>query len=271
MAAAASVVAMVAAGFVLRPSDEPGQSAQAKAETRRFVLILAHASDQSESDRFEVEVAARTEALTSACMASHHLRYTPKDPRSVVDIEDASDFSSSDYARERGFGISVFPHFAPATADDAYLKTLSTADLKAYDARLSGCVDHAQRTTNREYGIARANAEWARIDDAVQHDPRYRSALGDWRACAAAAGHPAESRLSLIEALRKDYASVMTDVRGGGPTLPQDRLAAQAARSPGWQRFHQAEVDAATATFGCSQVTDRTYVSIFLEYLDRNG
>ncbi|MFF4902625.1 hypothetical protein [Streptomyces sp. NPDC001068] len=234
------------------------------------MLILAGASGQSESGRFDLEVAARTESLTSACMKSHGFRYLPRNPHSVVDVEDASNFSSLGYARKHGFGISVFPHFAPETpAARSYLKTLSAASLKAYDAALPGCVDSAQRTTEKEYGIPEANSEWARVDDKVQHDRRYRSALEAWRSCATAAGHPARSRLALVTDLRKRYTSVMAGIQGGNHVLPQDKVAALAARRPAWRRFHRSELDAAVATFPCSRTTDRAYVSVFLRYLDQ--
>ncbi|MFJ9348359.1 hypothetical protein [Streptomyces sp. NPDC101237] len=265
------VAATAAAGFALHPSDG-GPTARATANTRRFVLILAGASGPSESGKFDLEVAARTESLTSRCMRSHGIRYLPRDPHSVVDVEDASDFSSLGYAREHGFGISVFPHFAPETAAaESYLKNLSAASLKAYDAALPGCVDSSQRTTEKEYGIPEANSEWARVDGEVQHDGRYRSALGTWRSCAAAAGHPARSRLALITALRKRYTAVMAGIQDGDHVLPQDELAALAAKSPAWRAFHRSELDAAVATFPCSQTTDRTYVSLFLRYLDRDN
>ncbi|WP_414166549.1 hypothetical protein ACMATS_01460 [Streptoverticillium reticulum] len=265
------IAAMVAAGFAYFPSGK-GRTARATADTRRFVLILAGVSSPSESAKFDLEVAARTEALTSTCMKSHGFQYLPKNPHSVVDVEDASDFSSLDYARKHGFGISVFPHFAPeATAAKKYMKTLSAASLKAYDAALPGCVDSSQHTTEKEYGIPEANSEWARVDGEVQHDRRYRSALETWKACAAAAGHPAQSRLALITDLRKEYTSVMAGIQGEDRVLPQDQLAALAARNPAWQKFHQAELDAAVATFPCSQAADRTYVSVFLQYLNRNS
>ncbi|WP_316785049.1 hypothetical protein [Streptomyces sasae] len=265
------VAAMAAAGFAFYPSHG-GPTPRAAANTRRFVLILAGASGQSESGKFDLEVAARTESLTSACMKSHGFRYLPRNPHSVVDVEDASDFSSLDYARKHGFGISVFPHFAPeTTAAKSYLKNLSAASLKAYDAALAGCVDSSQRTTEKQYGIPEANSEWARVDDEVQHDRRYRSALETWSSCAAAAGHPARSRLALITALRKQYTSVMAGIQGGDHVLPQDKLAALAAQSPAWRTFHRSELDAAVATFPCSQTADRTYVSIFLQYLNRES
>jgi hypothetical protein len=265
------IAAMVAAGFAYFPSNE-GQTARASANTRRFVLILAGASGPSESGKFDLEVAARTEALTSTCMKSRGFQYLPKDPHSVVDVEDATDFSSLDYAHTHGFGISVFPHFTPeATEAKSYVKTLSAASLKAYDAALPGCVDSSQHTAEKEYGIPEANSEWARVDGEVQHDSRYRSALETWRSCATTAGHPAQSRLALITDLRKEYTSVMAGVQGGNHMLPQDKLAALAAQNPAWQKFHQAELDAAVATFPCSQATDRTYVSIFLERLNRKG
>ncbi|MEU5312536.1 hypothetical protein [Streptomyces sp. NPDC021562] len=271
VALAVLIAAVVAAGFVYFPSDD-GPTARAAANTRRFVLILAGASGQSESAAFDLEVAARTEALTSTCMRSHGSRYLPRNPRSVVDVEDASDFSSLGYAREHGFGISVFPHFAPdSTAARSYQRNLSAASRRAYDAALPGCVDSSQRTAEKEYGIPEANAEWARVDGEVQRDGRYRSALEAWRSCAAAAGHPARSRLALITALRKRYTSVMAGIQGGGRELPQDRLAALAARNPVWRKFHQSELAAAVATFPCSRATDRIYVSVFLQYLDRNG
>ncbi|MFJ8386654.1 hypothetical protein ACIQ9Q_19415 [Streptomyces sp. NPDC094438] len=271
VALAVIIAAMVAAGFAYFPSDD-GQTARTTANTRRFELILAGASGQSESEEFDLEVAARTEALTSTCMKSHGFQYLPKNPHSVVDVEDASDFSSLDYARKHGFGISVFPHFTPeATAAKSYLKTLSAVSLKAYDATLPGCVDSSQRTTEKEYGIPEANSEWARVDGEVQHDRRYQSALETWRSCAVAAGHPAQSRLALITDLRKEYTSVMAGIRGGDQVLPQDQLAALAAQNPTWRKFHQSELDAAVATFPCSQAADRKYVSIFLQYLNRNS
>ncbi|WP_158696032.1 hypothetical protein [Embleya scabrispora] len=271
MAAAAGVAVTVAAGFTFVPSDGGGtdRTAQAKANTRRFVLILAGAADHAESQRFDTEVAARTEALTSECMSSHGFRYTPKDPRSVVDTEDATDFSNPDYARTRGFGISVFARFVPATADVEYQRTLSAAVLKTYDERLAKCAENAQRTTEKEYGIAEANSQWDRLDGDVRRDPRYQSALRTWRTCAAEAGHPAESRLALIETLRRQYTPIMAGVRTGSTELPQDQLAALAAQNSEWRTFHQMEVDAATATFPCSQAADRTYVSVFLEHLNR--
>ncbi|MFJ8157080.1 hypothetical protein [Streptomyces sp. NPDC094468] len=260
---------MAAAGFAFYPSHE-GPTARATANSRRFVLILAGVSGQSESGKFDLEVAARTESLTSACMKSRGFRYLPRNPHSVVDVEDASDFSSLAYARRHGFGISVFPHFAPeTTAARNNLKNLSAASLKAYDTALPGCVDSAQRTTEKEYGIPEANSEWARVDDEVQHDGRYRSALRTWSTCAAAAGHPARSRLALITALRKQYTSVMARIQDGDQVLPQDELAALAARSPAWRTFHRSELDAAVATFPCSQTTDRAYASIFLRYLNQ--
>ncbi len=63
-------------GLAYFPSDD-GQTARATANTRRFVLILAGASGQSESEDFDLEVAARTEALTSTCMKSHGFQYLP--------------------------------------------------------------------------------------------------------------------------------------------------------------------------------------------------
>ncbi|WP_189763082.1 hypothetical protein [Streptomyces xanthochromogenes] len=271
VALAVLIAALVAAGFVYLPSDD-GRPAPATADTRRFVLILAGVSGASESGKFDLEVAARTEARTSACMESHGFQYLPRNPHSVVDVEDASDFSSLDYARGHGFGISVFPHFAPdAPAAKGYIKTLSAASLKSYDAALPGCVESSQRATEKEYGIPEANSEWTRVDGEVQHDERYRAALETWRACAAAAGHPAQSRLALITDLRKQYTSVMAALRGGDQVLSQDQLAALAARNPTWQKFHRAEVGAAVATFPCSQAADRTYASTFLQYLDHQG
>ncbi|MCT9112613.1 hypothetical protein N4G69_44835, partial [Streptomyces mirabilis] len=162
--------------------------------------------------------------------------------------------------------------FAPeATAAKSYLKALSAASLKAYDATLPGCVDSSQRKTEKEYGIPEANSEWARVDGEVQHDRLYQSALETWRSCAAAAGHPAQSRLALITDLRKEYTSVMAGVQGGDQVLSQDQLAALAAQNPTWRKFHQSELDAAVATFPCSQAADRTYVSIFLRYLNRTS
>ncbi|MCT9089793.1 hypothetical protein N4G70_13070 [Streptomyces sp. ASQP_92] len=266
------VAAVVAAGFAYFPSDD-GPTASATANTRRFVLILAGASGASESGRFDLEVAARTEALTAACMKSHGFQYLPKDPRSVVDVEDASDFTSLDYARTHGFGISVFPHFVPeAPETKKYEKSLSAASLKAHDSALAGCVDNSQRTAEKEYGIPEANSVWARVDGEVQRDGRYEAALETWRACAAAAaGHPARSRLALITDLRKQYTSVMAALRTGTTTPSQDQLAALAAKAPAWQKFHRAEIDAAVATFPCSQTADRAYVSTFMEHLNPSG
>ncbi|MFE9404289.1 hypothetical protein ACFYNY_21330 [Streptomyces sp. NPDC006530] len=265
------VAAMVAAGFAYYPSDDV-PTASATANTRRFVLILAGASDASESGRFDLEVAARTEALTATCMKSHGFQYLPKDPRSVVDVEDASDFTSLDYARTHGFGISVFPHFVPEAPDTkTYEKSLSAASLKTHDSALAGCVDNSQRTAEKEYGIPEANSVWARVDGEVQRDSRYEAALETWRACAAAVGHPARSRLALITDLRKEYTSVMATLRSGTTTPSQDQLAALAAKAPAWQKFHRAEIDAAVATFPCSQSADRTYVSTFMRHLNLSG
>ncbi|MEV8524232.1 hypothetical protein AB0451_08740 [Streptomyces sp. NPDC052000] len=268
LVAATGVVSMVAVGFAQFSSGD-GRTAPANDNVRRFVLILAGAADHSESTKFDLEVAAQTEALTADCMKSHGFRYTPKNPLSAVDPADASDFASLDYAHEHGFGISVFPHFLPATADKAYVKSLSGSALKAYVDSLSGCVDGAQRATEKEYGVREANSQWSQVDQKVQHDARYQSALQAWRNCASAVGRPAESRLSLIESLRKKYLPVIAEVQSGKPDVPQDQLAALAAKNPGWQSFHQAEVDAATATFPCSQATDRVYVSVFLEYVNK--
>ena len=48
---------MAAAGFAFYPSHE-GPTARATANSRRFVLILAGVSGQSESGKFDLEVAA---------------------------------------------------------------------------------------------------------------------------------------------------------------------------------------------------------------------
>lgn len=64
---------------------------------------------------------------------------------------------------------------------------------------------------------------------------------------------------------------MVAGVQGGNHMPPQNELAALAAQNPAWQKFHQAELDAAEAAFPCSQATDRTYVSLFLERLSRKG
>lgn len=64
---------------------------------------------------------------------------------------------------------------------------------------------------------------------------------------------------------------MMAGVQGGDQVLSRDQLAALAAQNPTWRKFHQSELDAAVATFTCSQAADRTYVSIFFQYLNRNS
>lgn len=174
--------------------------------------------------------------LTSAGRSSstiHGRVLTPSRTAKSSDRSHPTSTSQQDcVTSSHGFGISFFPHFAPTTSDKAYVKALSASALKTYDESLSGCVDRAQRTTDKEYGIAEANSEWARVDGNIQRDARYQLALRSWRTCAAAAGHPAESRLSLIESLRKQYISVMAGIQGDKPELPQDQLAALAAKNP---------------------------------------
>ncbi len=268
--AAAVVAAAVAVIGVTAFSPANHQDPRQSANARRLVLILAGIAPHADSTQFDLELAARTEALTHTCMIAHKYQYTPKDPYSLVDPALSTDFTSLAYARQYGFGISTFPSFIRNVADAAYVKSMSSQARAAYGNTLSTCANDAQSQARTEYGISAANSEWARIDSEVQRDARYQAALKSWRACASRAGHPAASRLVAIKALRTRYQSVMADVQKKAPGVAsQDQIAAIAAVDPVWQSFHKDEVAVATATFPCSQPVDHVYAGVFQEYLNK--
>ena len=267
--AVAAVVTAAAVVSVTAFSEADAQNPQQKANTRRLVLILAGVAPHADSTSFDLELAARTEALTKSCMTAHGYQYTPKDPRSLVDPAISTDFTSLAYARKYGFGISTFPTFVRNTADDGYVNKMTSQGRAAYGNTMTTCANDAQDQARNEYGIGEANSDWERIDAEVLRDTRYQAALKDWSTCAARTGHPAASRLAIISELRTRYQGVMAEVQSAAHgAASQDQIAAVAATDPVWQNFHQDEVSVATATFPCSQPADQVYASVFKDYLD---
>ncbi|MFJ9953661.1 hypothetical protein [Kitasatospora sp. NPDC091207] len=262
-----AVVLLGGAGavYALR-SDATEETPVQAAQARRLTLILAGLIPKSEGSRFDLELAARSEGLIAACMSTKGLQYIPKDPRSLVDTETSTDFSSLVYAQGKGFGIAAWPRFAPSHENDAYTSALTGASLSRYNAILESCAMSSSQLADREFGVRRGNSDYNRIDGKVRSDSRYRVAEKAWSACAKSNGYDHSSRSAFIMELRAEYHTLMQEINsrsGAARVLSQDEMESQAKSDPRYQEFSRKEIDAAVATFSCSQEADRVYREVF--------
>ncbi|MER5636451.1 hypothetical protein ABT095_05815 [Kitasatospora sp. NPDC002227] len=263
----AAVVLLAGAGwFYTARSGATGPTPAEAAQARRLEAVLAGLLPQSESNRFNSELAARTERLIADCMRDKGLQYFPKDPLSLTDPETSTDFSSLAYAQTHGFGIAAWPTFAPSHENDHVTAALTGQERQRYDAALTSCSDSSAKRAAKEFGIAQGNADYDRTDRAVTSDPEYRRALTEWADCARKKGYDNRSRLDLINQLRSEYMELMKKINNSIPmeSAPsQEELERRTKAEPAYQKFARKEIQAAVETFPCSTVTDSVYRTLF--------
>lgn len=225
--------------------------------------VMAELVPNSIVDQFRLDLAAHTERLISDCMASHRLRYEPKDPHSLVDVTTDTDFASLSYARTYGFGVTSLPTFtATQHLKDDFLNSLDDAPRKSYERQLSLCADSAAELVDRRDGVTEAERRFSRTDNLVQTDPEYRTAMKAWIICAAAAGYSEPSRMSLIDSFRTERDLLITRLSSANASQSATAappLQASAEKDRAFQNLRRRERRAAVATFNCSQALDRVY------------
>ncbi|MBO1416416.1 hypothetical protein [Streptomyces sp. FH025] len=265
--AVAAALGGTATVFVMRSGTTeltPAQTAQA----RRLTLALAGVLPRSEDAQFDLDLATRTEQLIAGCMPARGFQYVPKNPRSLVDTETSTDFSSLEYAQKHGFGIAAWPAFLPSHENDSYTASLSEEAATRYDQALSSCSDDSREEAGREFGVDKGNSDYNKIDKKVTSSARYQAAGLEWMACAKNRGYDYPSRLDLIRQLRGEYQKIMNELHGrnsDGKPYVNGEIQARAEADSKYQEFRQKEVSAAVATFPCSQTLDRVYREVFIE------
>ena len=250
------------------------QSASLSARGHEMTNILAGIAPKSASDQFELDMATRQQQLDVTCMAAHQLHYIARDPHSLVDTVTETDFTSLDYAKTYGFGVTTFPHLTGVDPNAATLAAMSSAQQDAYTKQLVACDDAANQQTNKEYDVDDANQVFNEIDQDVQNDPRYRDAVAAWHQCASAVGYQDPDRTSLISRLRDRMGVIRDDLsttaaKSGAPS--DATVASLAEHDTGFQQLHQEEVTAAVATFPCSQRLDATYRDVYRSHETSTG
>ncbi|MEV7783376.1 hypothetical protein [Kitasatospora sp. NPDC088351] len=265
--AAAVVLGGTVTVFVMRSGATeltPAQTTQA----HRLTLALAGVLPRSEDAQFNLDLAARTEQLIADCMPAHGLHYVPKNPRSLIDTETSTDFSSLEYAQKHGFGIAAWPSFLPSHENDSYTASLSEEAVTRYNQALSSCSDNSREKAGQEFGVDKGNSDYNKIDKKVTSSSRYRAAGQEWMTCAKERGYDYPSRLVLIQRLRGEYQGVMNELHGSnsdGTPYVNGEIQARAEADSKYQEFRQKEVSAAVTTFPCSQSLDRVYQEVFIE------
>jgi hypothetical protein len=259
------IAAMVIAGGVCgctRASTDTARGLPSE-QVRNAEDVLAGLVPNDVADKFQLDLTAHTEQFIADCMATYGFTYQPKDPHSLVDIVTDTDFTSLDYARAYGFGVTTFPHFVQTQDPNAtYLKSLDSNLLKSYGGQLPLCADTGAQKAKRQDGVAEAERRFSRTDELVQADPKYRTAQQKWTACAATTGYPEPSRLDLIRSFQTERDLIMNRIPVTSPTQNTDSLQSQeesADRDPSFQELRRQEHRAAVATFTCSQALDAVY------------
>jgi hypothetical protein len=225
-------------------------------QVSRAESILAELEPNSAGDEHRLALADQAEKLTATCMADNRFRYLPKDPHALVDVATDTDFSSVDYARRYGFGVTASPMFA-ATSDpnSGYVDSLPQAKRESYEAQLGRCADAAAGEAGRRSGEAEAERRFSRTDLLVRSDPRYRAAEQAWARCAAAKGYLSPTRLDLINSFRAERDA-----------LAQQAQTQLATTSQAADDLNRREREAAVATFACSQELDGVYRDVYKEH-----
>jgi hypothetical protein len=262
--AGAAVVLALVAGACARSAPSPGAASQA----RQLERILSGAATDAEADEFELRLAAHKSQLAADCMVREGYKYTPPNPRAVVDTTTNTDFASLPYAKEYGFGVTSTGGFRESADDPntAYVKTLSQEAQQAYAKQLNTCQEKADAAGNRDFGTGAANSHYDSTDAKVRRDPRFVTAQADWASCARAKGYDLPTRLALIESFRARLAEVMKPIQqramsDGG--IVDDELTRLQNADPAFRKLRQDERAAAVETFPCSQVLDHAYVQIY--------
>ncbi|MEU3465554.1 hypothetical protein ABZ721_37155 [Streptomyces sp. NPDC006733] len=233
------------------------------------MLILAGLLPNADDNAFDLDRAANSERLVASCMTEAGFSYTPKNPHSLVDTADNTDFAGTTYAKEHGFGISAWPAFAPDKTNAQYTNSLSAADQKRFGDTLSTCSEKAEKQSRQDFGIEFANRRFDGIDGAVRSGAPYKQAADAWRACAGRAGYVSQDRASLIAALHAKYDTIIARITGAAELTPA-QTAQRAQQDPLYRGFQQEEIRAAVATFPCSQQLDATYHDAFRHALQTN-
>lgn len=260
VAAAVGVVSSCTSSAGHNPASALTAPQHARAD--RLVLILAGLLPNAEDNAFDLEKAADSERRVASCMTEAGFSYTPKNPHSLVDTADNTDFASASYARTHGFGISAWPAFTPDRTNAQYASSLSTADQKKFGDTLSSCSEHAEEQSRQEFGVEFANSRFDRIDGSVRSSAPYEQAADEWRTCAGRAGYVSQDRASLIAALHSRYDALITRITGAAELTPA-QTEQRAQSDPLYRGFQQEEIRAAVATFPCSQKLDATYRDAF--------
>ena len=235
----------------------------ASPQVRAAEDVYAGLAPNSTSDAFELGTVSRREQLMGECMSARGLTYRPKDPRGLVDVVTNSDFTSLDYARRYGFGVTAFPRFATTPDPNArYVDALPAPARNAYEVQLESCVDAAADQDARTPVLAEARQRAARGQTRVLSDSRYRAAERAWVRCSTAAGHPAASRPDLIAGLRTDREHVLARLTASAPSgsagsMPD--VEERAAQDRAYQALRAVEIRAAVDTFPCSVDLDRVF------------
>lgn len=262
--AAVGVVSSCASSAGHNPASALTAGQHARAD--RLVLILAGLLPNSEDNEFDLERAANSERIVAACMTEAGFSYTPKNPHSLVDTTDNTDFSSASYAKTHGFGISAWPAFTPDRTNAQYASGLSATERKNFADKLSSCSESAEEQSRQDFGIEFANSRFDEIDSWVRSGAPYKKAADEWRACAGRAGYVAQDRASLIAALHAKYDTIISRITGDAELTPaQTEERAQSNMS--YLEFRQEEIRAAVATFPCSQKLDANYRAAFQKEL----
>jgi len=256
-------------GAVVACSGGDSTEGAARARANRLEDILAGALPERDADRFELDLAARKEFLLAECMADSGLAYEARDPHSLVDVVTNTDFSSIDYAREYGFGITTFPTFTGTDPNAALVDALPADQRLAYDEQRTECAESANTRAQQEFGVEEANRKFAAVDDRIRADSRFHAAESEWTTCATAKGYDQRSRTALIDSLHEEYDPIMlrlqTQVTDSG-IAPEHQDATThelAAHDPEFQQLKNKEKTAAVDTFPCSRELDRVYVEIY--------
>ncbi|HEY2694707.1 MAG TPA: hypothetical protein VGJ45_04505 [Pseudonocardiaceae bacterium] len=262
MAGAGLVAVLGAAACAGGSTPPPHLSAHGQQLSR----ILAGLEPKSVADQFELAMTARQQQLDVSCMAAHHLRYLAQDPDNLVDTVTETDFSSLDYAKTYGFGVTTFPHLTGTDPNAAALAAMKPAQRDAFNNQLSACDTAAGQQTDTEYDVTAANQAYDRIDKTVRADPAYRTAQDQWRRCAAAKGYQQPDRTTLIDSFQNKMGTIRDQLtaKAGAAGSPGDaEVATLAGNDAAFQQLHQQEVAAAVSTFPCSQALDATYRRLY--------
>ncbi|MGW3104594.1 hypothetical protein [Streptomyces sp. NPDC001100] len=232
----------------------PGTTAHAEAvpSAREFGHATAVLTSDATALRQRRQLFDALQILTQRCMRDRGLRYLvtsagPQPPTGATTADSIGSRSAPGY----GVSTTLGRMNSGDTAEDRYVRSLSTAEQARYTAALDGRTDQATPLTlpsgasgtygtggcmaqarARLYGTVQAAFEDTLVPQDVDHlleaylasNHSYQRALGRWQRCMTNAGRPARTPTALIQSLQAEA------VKGASAsTLAREQRAAAVA------------------------------------------